>query len=783
MCRERLNLNFGWRFSADFKPEYIRTDFKDTAFRLVDLPHSVSEWSSTVSERDCQKVTCYRKMFLLPPEMKGRRLALHFEGVMGCAAVFVNGRSVCAHKGGYTPFECDITEAIRENVRDEENLITVVVDSTEREDTAPYGSRGTLHDGGIYREIWLEATDKEYIYDAHLRTYLEDGQWGLECAGEISVPERREIKIYLCDGDKKLAAKVIFAENGRFSTRWLPTLRLEPWSVEAPRLYRIIITIGDEDSMEYSIGFRHIEFRPDGFYLNEKKLRLLGFVRNQLYSRLGAAATASQQREDVKLLKRLGCNFVRTGGCPPSIHFLDACDELGLMVFDEMPGCGYIGGEEWKACLIENLRELVKRDRSRTCVIMWSPRVADTPDDAAFNSEAAAAIKELDPYRPTGGVRSVPGQTAVPESVYCFDDCTGAESGLERKKNVFRPKQTYMIAGHVGGRSQAGANESLLLIEQALLHARALNTAMGDPDIAGFCGGDLSDHPVHGDIFCEGGVCRSGITDGPRVAKPVAFVYEAQSSTSFFLELFPGIGSSTAIYAFTNCDSVLLKRDGKLVAEFRPDAKQYPHLPHPPIVIDDFIGRLPCSEDGVEVKELAGLKAQFAAMSKERYLPPDLQLRSAGAVAARFKMSAEELVRLYNKYCADAKGSAVFTFEGLHNGSTVCTRTLAPVTESGLRIACDKTHLVSDASYDTTRIELTAVDGSGNRLRDRIDAVAVDVDGSIEVIGSRIFSLCAGSAVFYVRTRGGKGSAKVKITTESLGSYSVQLDVSRTNKK
>lgn len=779
MRRERLNLNFGWRFSPDFKPEYIRPDFKDTVFRLVDLPHTVAEWNGRTFESDCQKVTCYRKMFLLPQSMKKRRLMLHFEGVMGCAAVFVNGRSVCAHKGGYTPFECDITEAIGDNIRDEENLITVVVDSTEREDTAPYGSGGILHDGGIYREIWLEATDSRYIADAHLRTGLEDGQWTLDCSGEISVQDRREIKIYLYDGDKKLAAKVIFAENGRFSTRWQPALKLEPWSPDSPRLYRIEITIGDEDSLEYNIGFRHAEFRPDGFYLNEKKIRPIGFVRNQLYARSGAAATAAQQREDVKLLKRLGSSFVRTGGCPPSRHFLDACDELGLMVFDEIPGSGHIGGEEWKECLLENLRELIIRDRSRTCVVMWMPRVALTTDDAALNEQSAAIIRELDPYRPTGAVRAVPGQQTISESVYCFDDCTGAENGIERKKNVFKPKLPYMIAGHLGARYEAAVQDDRALLEQAVIHAKALNTAMGDPDIIAFCGGDLSDYPVHNDSRFDGSVCLSGVTDSARVAKPVAFLYEAQSDKKDFLELFPGVGNSGEIYAFTNCDSVRLKRNGTLVAEFKPAAKQYPHLPHPPVIIDDFIGKLPCSEDGVEARELANLKAQFAAMGREGALPSDALLRSAGAVAARFRMSAEELVRLYNKYCAKRNGTAVFTFEGMRDGNPVCTRVLTPVTEAGLRIAYDKARLVSDATYDTTRIELTAVDGSGNRLRECSDAVHVDVEGSIEVVGSRIFSMNAGSAVFHVRTKGGKGAARVKITTQSLGSHTIALDVTR----
>ena len=781
MRRERLELNFGWRYSDDFKPEYIRPDFKDTVFRLVDLPHTVAEWRDGAFEADCRKVCCYRKMFLLPAGMKGRLLVLHFEGVMGCAAVFVGGKPVCAHKGGYTPFECDITEAVGENHRDEEILITVVVDSTEREDTAPYGGSGILHDGGIYREVWLEATDREYISDWRMSSCLEGDQWALDFCGEISTKERREMKVNIYDGEKKLGAKVVFTEDGRFSTRWLPALKLEAWSPDNPRLYSFEITIGEEDAVTFNAGVRDSRFRPDGYYLNENKLKLIGFTRNQLYARTGAAAAAEFQRDDVRTLKRLGCNFVRTGGCPPSRRFLDACDELGLLVFDEIPGSGFVGNDEWKDCLLENMRELVVRDRSRTCVVMWSSQIALTTDDAQFSGKAAGLIRELDPSRPIGNVRAVSGQQSITEDVFCFEDFSGAENGLERKKNIYKPKCPYLVAGHKGGRYEAHASDDTRLLEQALVHAKALNAAMGDPEIAGFCGGELSDYPVHNASVCEGSICRSGVTDCSRVSKPAAWLYQSQSGKGDFLELISGAGGE--IYAFTNCDSVRLKRNGKTVTEFKPARKQYPNLPHPPVIIDDFIGELPCAEDGIEPRDLPGLKAQLLAMSKESALPADARLRSAMNVAAKFKMSAEELVRLYEKYCVEKNGTAAFTFEGLTNSLPTCVRTVAPVTEVSLRVDCERQQLVSDATYDCVRIELTAVDGSGNRLRDRYDAVSVDVDGSLEVIGSKLFSLTAGCAVFYVRTKGGKGPAKVKITTEAMGQHTVELDVTRTGKK
>lgn len=783
MCRERLDLNFGWRFSADFRPEYIRPDFKDTAFRLVDLPHTVAEWRDDVCDTDCRRVTCYRKMFLLPETMKGRRLVLHFEGVMGCTAAFVNGRSVCAHKGGYTPFECDITEVIGENVRNEEILIAVIVDSNEREDTAPYGGGGILHDGGIYREVWLEATDKEFIEEYQMTTGLEKEQWFIDVSGRLSVPQRREVKINLYDGDRKLGAKVIFAENGQFSTHWQPSLKLEPWSPGTPKLYRVEIAVEDGDSTISELGFRQAEFRTDGFYLNGERVMLVGFTRNQIYSRAGAAASRSMQWDDAAMLRRLGCNFVRTGGYPPSRSFLDACDGLGIMVMDEVPGCGFVGNDEWQECLLDNLRELVLRDRSRTCVIMWSGRVPYTPEDSALAQRILTEIKKLDPTRAVGGVRAAGGQTAIAEDVYCFDDCTGADNGLEKKKNVYKPKAPYLIAGHSGGRIQASrTDDNALLLEQALAHAKALNTACGDPEIIGFCGGDLSDYPVHSTDGYPGGVCRSGVADCSRITKPAACVYRSQREDEDFLEIIPGTVSGT-FYAFTNCEKIRVKRDGKSIAEYLPARKQYAHLPHPPIVIDDIIGDQPCVEDGIEQKELAGFRTLIASMRKDMHLPQDARIKSAATAAARYKISGEELVRLCDKYCAIQNGTAPLTFEGLKKGRPVCIRVICAADESAaLRISCDRSELISEAAYDCIRVELTAVDGSGNVITSRCDAVSAEVDGSIEVVGSRLFALKAGSAVFYVRSKGGKGPARVKLSTEALGNHTIDFEVVRTRK-
>lgn len=793
MPRNRMNMNFGWRFSGDFKPEYIRTDCKDTTFRLVDIPHTVEQWTrGYICEKQSQKICCYRKMFLLPAEMKNRRLVLHFEGVMGCTAAFVNGKPVAAHKGGFTPFECEISGAISEYLNDGENLLTVVVDSTEREDTAPFGSSDALHGGGIYREVWLEATDDDYIKDVYTRTRMEKDQWVLDIDGEISTAEKRDIKIYLFDGDKKLAAKFLVSENGCFSTEWRAAIKPEPWTPNNPKLYRLEINIGDAgegDSCSRMIGFRQAEFRADGFFLNDERVMLTGLARNQLFAYAGSAMPKYAQRSDAELLKELGCNIVRTKNCPPDRHFLDACDELGLLLFEELPGHGFIGGAEWKECLLDNMRELILRDRSRTCVVLWGTRLEETPDDDSFYSMTNSLAAKLDPTRPTAGIRSVSKLAQIGESVFCYNDYShnGENAGLEKKKNVYKPAAPYLITGQCGFRYPVrNEDDEKARTEQAIRCAKALDAAYGEAGICGIIGGDMSDYPVHSSRGGSDGLCCQGATDMFRSKKLAAYVYESQSDDHAVLEVssalasgdYPG-GVLGPVWVFTNCDSVRLRRNGKPVGEYKPSRRMFPNMPHPPILIDDFIGKLPCSEDGVEAKELANLKNVFFAMMKEGDIPPDSRLKSAMAYTDRVKISAEELVRLYNKYCAGKLGAATFTFEGIKDEKPVSVSVIEPVSETGMKIYCPKVRLLSSEAYDCTRIVLTAVDQNQNRLWHSSDAVSVDVDGSIELIGPRLFSLCAGSASFYVRTKGGKGAARVNISTESLGSHTIELDVSR----
>ncbi len=785
--REILNLNSGWRFSPDFRPEYTHPDFKDTAFKLVDLPHVIATTpKGYVNERSFRRVTCYRKMFILPDEMKKRRLILHFEGVASCVATFVNGKPVCAHKGGFTPFSCDITNEISEYIKGGDNLITVVVDSTERDDTAPFGGPlDMLYCGGLYREVRLEAVDDIYVTDIFARPQLTEGGWVLDIDGQFSAGGAK-VSLALFDGTQKLADDAFVSEGDCF-TRQLAVGSVQPWSVDNPKLYQLVVRLDSGDEYTCRVGFRTIRFAPEGFFLNGKRLQLVGLSRSQSYPRAGWAMPAAAQRQDADLLRELGCNIVRTMHCPPSKHFLDRCDEIGLLVLDEMPGYRFVGNAEWQDAAKRNLEELIVRDRNHPSVMLWSTRVEEGPEAPEFYAETAQIARRLDGTRPLTGIRSTPAAEFA-EDVFCYNDYSGV---LEKKKNVIKAKVPYLVTGHTGIKYPARVHDSeAVLLEQALQHARILDAAYGDADCCGVIGTTLADYSVPRTLGGNDNICRYGVVGADRMKKLAAYVYQSQSDAAPVLKVSSALSGGCypnsicpGVYVFTNCDTVRVSRNGKRIGEFAPDRKKFPNMPHPPVYIGDLVGDLLVSEEGIEPKEAAAVKAELLSMQREGvFSSADLKARG-GSSFSRSKSVIDTAHRLYDKYIANSFGGASFTFEGIKNGEVARSIVLEPVAQTGLTVTSSATELYSNETYDCTRIELTAVDQNGNRLYDCFDAVSVECEGSIEVIGSRLFSLDAGAAAFYVRSKGGKGPAKVKITTESFGKHSVELNVVRSGRQ
>src|ERR1022692_3090819 len=374
-----LPMNRNWRFSRTAKPEARMKDFDDSAFDRVVVPHTTTRlpWHS-FDDKEYEFVSVYRRHFKVPAGARGRRVFVDFEGVMTASTVWLNGTKLGEYKGGFTPFSFELTQHV-DWVG--ENVLAVEVDSTERADIPPFGYEiDYLTFGGIYREVQLRLVSPTFIENifAQPKDVLSASpsldvhcfmQFDEVTGGEDS---QSVLEAALYDGQRLVAkATQELPVGGRGivnQTLHLENLgAIELWGLKTPKLYRVEVRLlhGNHvlDSEERRIGFREAKFTPQGFSLNGTVVKLRGLDRHQTFPWVGQAMPGRVQRQDAVILrKNLKCNIVRTSHYPQSRHFLDACDEIGLLVLEEIPGWQHIGGESWKEISVDNARRMIRRD-------------------------------------------------------------------------------------------------------------------------------------------------------------------------------------------------------------------------------------------------------------------------------------------------------------------------------------------------------------------------------------------------------------------------------------
>jgi beta-galactosidase len=226
------------------------------------------------------------------------------------------------------------------------------------------------------------------------------------------------LAVELRDGDRVVArATQGVAASGVEDETTVHTVQLaslgaiELWDIERPRLYTVQVdlfsgkSLADCDSRR--IGFRQAVFTEHGFELNGKVVKLRALNCHQTFPFAGSAMPRRVQRRDAEILRRdFKCNIVRTSHYPQSRHFLDACDELGLLVLEEMPGWQHIGDESWKRLAVDNISRMIRRDWNHPAVVLWGVRINDSSDDHDFYTRTNAMAHSLDPTRQTGGIRA-----------------------------------------------------------------------------------------------------------------------------------------------------------------------------------------------------------------------------------------------------------------------------------------------------------------------------------------------------------------------------------------
>ena len=784
--RNKMNLNFNWKYDQQFKDAYISPDFDDIYFLNVDLPHTnVLLPYNNFDENMYQFISCYRKSFKIELTEKHKRALLHFEGVANQAEVYVNQQFICKHKGGYTPFVCDITDFISYG---QDNLLVVKVDARELKDIPPFGFVvDYLAYGGIYREVYLEFVENQAIENIHIMTkdVLTNHQAldiDLYMANYLNIKNEITATFKLLDGDIIIdtfeKGFIIDQKHQKIAIHHNLKQVMALWSLQNPKLYNLNIKVFRDkeliDEQTVRFGFREAIFLSDGFYLNGKQIKLIGLNRHQSFPYVGYAMPKSAQYKDVDLLKMYGNDMVRTSHYPQSKHFLDRCDEIGLLVFEEIPGWQHIGDEQWQSLSITNTKDMIERDWNHPSIILWGVRINESQDDDAFYLKTNEIAHQLDPIRQTGGVRNFSNSNLL-EDVYTYNDFyhNGYNDGLIHPKKVHKKHVPYLITefnGHMFPTKKTDQEQRR--VEHAKRHLNVLNKMMVTKGISGAIGWCMNDYNTHKDFGSGDRICYHGVFDMYRIPKEAAYVYQSQQDIYPMMEVASSMdlgeldqAQQQDVYIYTNCDYVTFKKNGEIIDTFYPDKKMYPGMKHPPVIIRDFIGNLIEKHENMAHKDAKKIKQIFRAIIKygDKSLPLKYKLKML-FVMIKYKISYEKAVELYGTYVANwGSESLQYEFNGYINDQVVSTVNKGYSISQGLIATLDKDILIEDDTYDVTRVVVKHIDQYHNVLHLAQDVIHIDTEGPIEIIGPKQVALIGGSIAFWVRSKGQSSDAKIII--------------------
>ena len=411
--RSKVNFGFDW--------EFMREENTATNWEKITIPHT-AKIEPLVVNNQFQGTSWYQKKFKVG-DFKDKKISIYFEGVMQEADVWINDQKVANHKGGYLPFMVDITSFLNAQ---KENVIKVKVNNEDNPEILPGKPLKKLdfnYFGGIYRNVYLVTTNKVYITNANHANKVASGGVFVnfnsisksKASGTIQVDLKNEFAVnatfalhYILKD--KQGKKTVFksdklslnANEGKAFVQNVSLLNPNLWSISSPNLYNLEIQVLSNnkviDSYSERIGIRKSEIKEDGYYLNDEKLYIAGTNQHQEYPYVGYAISDEAQYRDAVKIKNAGFDLVRMSHYPHAEAFMNACDELGLLVMNSLTGWQFFGNETFQKNAIQDIRDMVRRDRNHPSVIFWEASLNETEMSEKFMKQATKALKEELPF-------------------------------------------------------------------------------------------------------------------------------------------------------------------------------------------------------------------------------------------------------------------------------------------------------------------------------------------------------------------------------------------------
>lgn len=628
---DSTRLDTGWRFVRADVAGAEAPRFDDSAWERVSLPHTARVEALVTGEPDSptfqwQGLCWYRHTLRLGADAAGKKVLLKFDGAMNDADVWLDGAPLGRHMGGFLPFVFDLTGRVRPGV---DATLAVRLDNRDDPITGPKPLRQLDFNtyGGLYRHVHLIVKDRLHITDPILAerpasggvfvTYPEVSERAAVVRAQTHVHNDHDaartfvVRTTLRDEDGRPVASAV-SEHVTLRAgadvdvvQRLEVNRPRLWSPRSPELHTLhteVVAGGRVvDAETTRVGIRRIAIAPDGFSINGERMFLRGTNRHQEYPYVGYAVPDDAQYRDARRIKEAGFDYVRLSHYPQSPAFLDACDELGLVVMDSIPGWQYFGPDPAFAELqYRNCRELVRRDRNHPCVVLWEVSLNETQMPPEFIARTHAIAHEEypgDQCYSCGWVRGYDVYIRARQHGGCGPTvreypCLVSEYGdweYYAMTAGMNQEAWEKLAPDESNSRQLRWQGERAMLQQASNFQEAHDDNLGSaaiadglwvmydynrgyaPDIESSGCMDIMRLPKYSCHFF-----RSQRSPGERVAgAPVgAVVFIASEWTP---------ASSTDVRVFANCDEVELLLNGAAVGRRRPDRDRVStHLAHPP---------------------------------------------------------------------------------------------------------------------------------------------------------------------------------------------------------
>ncbi len=612
--RSVLNFNTHWAFQRGDIAGAEQVLFNDKDWAGVSLPHVMRiEKKHNGGNAVYQGSGWYRRYFKVPSSYRGKRLTINFEGIQTDAEIYLNGKKIATHSGGYMGFVVDISRYV--NIG-EDNVLAIRVSNKDNSRVPPGKPQSKLdfnYFGGIYRNVFLVVTEKVFISDPLEADKVAGGGVFItypSVGADTAVTDIKTNIVNTSGNTVNVRLKTMLVDTGGVTVAATVSGQLIPantdtgirqsftvhhpqlWHPDHPYLYHLVSVVYKDDIAVDSLitytGIRNIAFAPDGCYINGKKLYLRGANRHQAYEYTGDAAADNMQYQDALQLKKGGFNAVRAAHYPASPAFLAACDKTGLLVIECEPGWQFFSKDTaFTENTYRDIREMIRRDRNHPSVFLWETSLNESPTTAAWMQQAVQTARAEMPggqlfvaddfnarsknyYNVSYKVVNEDGTDPMPSRPFITREWGDSWMADAAKENSLRASRKYTEKG---------------LINQCVLRQNALNGETSEaaggywdhggldanPRIAGYFVWSFNDYTRGSDPV----TAFSGVTDLDRYEKfsyyQLQSMQDAHNPTYGPMVYIASYNNQPAldstIMIFSNCDAVQLYRNNRFCGE------------------------------------------------------------------------------------------------------------------------------------------------------------------------------------------------------------------------